>query len=127
MLFRSVAYADFSSSSVLVKPALATGNIDIYPNAMAREVLTDSEGKATGVSYINKEDLLEYQVTGKVIVLAASACESSRLLLNSKSARHPKRSKGPLPSPTPSPASSRSAPAVPGAAATGSAGSGRRR
>ncbi len=82
-------YGDFSSSSVLVKPAIATGNIDVITNAMAREVLTDKEGLATGVSYINKEDLQEYQVQGKVVILAASACETSRLMLNSKSQRHP--------------------------------------
>ena len=81
-------YADFSSSSVLVKPAIATGNVDVIPNAMAREVLTNREGLATGVSYINKDDMLEYQVTGRTVILAASACESSRLLLNSKSQRH---------------------------------------
>lgn len=83
------AYADFSSSSVLVKPALATGNLDVVPNAMAREVMTDGSGKATGVSYVNKDDLQEYVVKAKIVVLAASACESSRLLLNSKSAAHP--------------------------------------
>lgn len=82
-------YGDFSSSSVLVKPAIATGNVDVIPNAMAREVMTDKEGKATGVAYINKIDNLEYQVTGKVVILAASACETSRIMLNSKSERHP--------------------------------------
>lgn len=81
-------HADFSSSSVLVNPAVATGNVDVFPNAMAREVLTNDEGKATGISYVNKEDMQEYLVQGKVVVLAASACESARLLLNSKSARH---------------------------------------
>ena len=82
-------YADFSSSSVLVKPAIATGKVDLYDNAMAREVLTNNEGLATGVSYIDKTDMQEYQVKGKTVVLAASACESARLLLNSKSSRHP--------------------------------------
>ena len=82
-------YADFSSSSVLVKPALATGNVDLFTNAMAREVMTDKNGLATGVSYVDKETLSEYQVRGKTVVLAASACESSRLLLNSKSDQHP--------------------------------------
>ncbi len=82
-------YGDFSSSSVLVKPAVKTGNVDMITGAMAREVLTNSEGLATGISYVNKHDLLEYEVKGRVVVLAASACESSRLLLNSKSARHP--------------------------------------
>jgi choline dehydrogenase-like flavoprotein len=82
-------YADFSSSSVLVKPAIETGNVDIVANAMVREVLTNDKGLATGVSYVNKDDMQEYVVNSKVVVLAASACESSRLLLNSKSSRNP--------------------------------------
>ena len=84
-----MAKADFSSTNVLVYPAMKTNNVDVVPNAMVREVLTNKEGLATGVSYINKEDLMEYQVSGKVVILAASACESARLLLNSKSQRHP--------------------------------------
>ena len=82
-------HADFSSSTCLVKPARKTGNADVYVNAMAREVLTDKEGKATGVSYVDKTDMQEYQLNAKVVVLAASACESARLLLNSKSSAHP--------------------------------------
>ncbi len=82
-------YADFSSSSVLVKPAIATGKVDLFDNAMVREVLTNAEGLSTGVSYIHKTDMQEYQVKGKTVVLAASACESARLLLNSKSVQHP--------------------------------------
>ncbi|MFX8965021.1 GMC family oxidoreductase N-terminal domain-containing protein, partial [Acinetobacter baumannii] len=75
--------------SVLVKPALETGNIDLITNAMAREILTNKEGMATGVSFIKKDEMQEYQVTGKTVILAASACESARLMLNSKSVRHP--------------------------------------
>ena len=82
-------YADFSSSSALIIPALRTGNVDLVTNSMVREVLTNREGLATGVSYVNKEDMQEYQVTGRTVVLAASACESARLMLNSKSPRHP--------------------------------------
>ena len=82
-------YSNFSSPPVLVTPAMKTGNCDLILNAMAREVLTDKEGKATGVSYVSKDDLQEYQVKAKIVVLAASACESARLLLNSKSSRHP--------------------------------------
>jgi choline dehydrogenase-like flavoprotein len=78
-------YGDFSSSSVLVKPAIATGNVDVIPNAMAREVVINSQGKATGVSFVNKDDKQEYTVSAKVVMLAASSCESARLLLNSKS------------------------------------------
>lgn len=82
-------YGDFSSSSVLIKPAIATGNVDLVTFAMAREVLTDDSGLATGVSYVSTQDMQEYQVEGKVVILAASACESARLMLNSKSAQHP--------------------------------------
>lgn len=82
-------HADFSSSTCLVKPARKSGNADVYVNAMAREVLTNREGLATGVSYVDKTDMQEYQVNAKVVVLAASACESARLLLNSKSSAHP--------------------------------------
>ncbi|MBC7826550.1 MAG: GMC family oxidoreductase [Chitinophagaceae bacterium] len=82
-------YADFSSSSCLVIPALKTGNLELISNAMVREVITDKAGLATGVSYVSKEDLQEYQVNGKVVVLAASSCESSRIMLNSRSQIYP--------------------------------------
>ncbi len=79
-------YADFSASSVLVIPAMkGKGQVDLFTNSMARSVVTDSSGKATAVSYIAKEDRREYQLKGKVIVLAASACETSRILMNSES------------------------------------------
>jgi len=84
------AYADFSSSSVLVIPALKTGNVDLINNAMVREVLTDPQtGLATGVSYVDTQTLTEQTVNAKIVILAASACETARLLLNSKSPRHP--------------------------------------
>jgi len=82
-------YGDFSSSSALVIPAIKTGNLKVIPNAMVREVLTDKNGQATGVSYISKDDMQEYQVSAKIVVLGASAGETARLLLNSKSAAHP--------------------------------------
>ena len=84
------AYADFSAGSCLIFPAQKNGGqIDLYNNAMVREVLTNSEGKATGISYIDKADRKEYTLRAKVVVLAASACSSARILLNSKSPQHP--------------------------------------
>ena len=83
-------YADFSAGSCLIFPAQKSGGqIDLYVNSMVREVLTNDEGKATGVSFVNKEDRKEYNLNAKVVVLAASACSSARILLNSKSAQHP--------------------------------------
>lgn len=81
--------SNFSSSNVLIPPALATKKLTVVPYAMAREVLTDDQGLATGVSYVHTQELTEHQVRAKIVVLAASACESARLMLNSKSARHP--------------------------------------
>lgn len=81
-------HSNFSSPSVLLPPALETGNLEIKTGAMVREV-TYEDGRATGVSYVNKEDKQEYKVKAKVVVLAASACESARLLLNSKSEDFP--------------------------------------
>ncbi|MEZ5042660.1 MAG: GMC family oxidoreductase [Saprospiraceae bacterium] len=84
------AYADFSAGSCLIFPAQKNGGqIDLFTNCMVRTVTTDKEGKATGVSYINKEDRKEYQLKGKVVVLGASACSTARILLNSKSPQHP--------------------------------------
>src|SRR5207244_10875197 len=82
-------HANFSSPSVLIPPAMATGKLRIITNAMAREVLTDESGLATGVSYVNRSDRRDYAVRARIVVLAASACESARLLLNSKSGRFP--------------------------------------
>jgi choline dehydrogenase-like flavoprotein len=84
-----MVYGDFSSSSVLVKPALMSGQVDLVTQAMVREVLTDKNGLATGVSYVDKTNLEEYEVRGKIVILAASACESARIMLNSKSSVHP--------------------------------------
>src|SRR5919109_2412613 len=81
-------HANFSSPSVLLPPALRTGRLKIITNAMAREVVTNDDGLATGISYVNTQDKREYQVRARIIVLAASACESARLLLNSRSPRH---------------------------------------
>jgi choline dehydrogenase-like flavoprotein len=82
-------HANFSSPSVLLPPALRTGRLRIVTNAMAREVTTNESGLATGVSYVNTQDKREYQIRARIVVLAASACESARLLLNSKSSRFP--------------------------------------
>ena len=50
---------------------------------MVREVLTGANGLATGVSYMDKQDLQEFQVNTEIVILRASTGESA-LLLNSK-------------------------------------------
>jgi choline dehydrogenase-like flavoprotein len=81
--------ANFQSTTVLIPPALATGNCDIVADAMVREVTLDKAGKANGVSYIDKRTRTDRHVSARVVVLAASACETARILLNSKSGSFP--------------------------------------
>jgi choline dehydrogenase-like flavoprotein len=81
--------ANYQSTTVHLPPALDTGNLDILPNAMAREVTVNERGLADGVIFIDKTTGLECRVRGRAVVLAASACETVRLLLNSQSPRFP--------------------------------------
>lgn len=83
------AYADFSAGTCLVKPAMAKGKVDLYTNSMVRKVTTNDQGEATGVSFVSKVDMKEYKLKSRVVVLGASACESARIMLNSKSKTHP--------------------------------------
>ena len=83
------ANANFSSPGVLIRPALETGKLTLLTNAMAREVTTRADGLAKGVAYIDKTTGEDREVEARVVVLAASACESARLLLNSRSSQHP--------------------------------------
>jgi choline dehydrogenase-like flavoprotein len=81
--------ANFSSPEVLIRPALATGRLRLVTNAMAREVTVGPDGLASGVSYIDKQTGEDRHVRARIVVLAASACESARLLLNSQSSQFP--------------------------------------
>ena len=76
--------ANYQSTTVHLPPALETGNLDIMPNAHAREVTLGRDGKAGGVVFIDKTTGKEARVNGRVIILAAGACESVRILLNSR-------------------------------------------
>ncbi|MGH9373944.1 MAG: GMC oxidoreductase [Vicinamibacterales bacterium] len=82
-------HSNFSSPSVLIPPALATGRLKIVTNAMAREVTVDESGLANGVTYVDKGTSRDNHVRARIVVLAASACESARILLNSKSSKFP--------------------------------------
>jgi choline dehydrogenase-like flavoprotein len=81
--------ANFQSPTVLLPPAVATGNLDIITDAMVREVTVNAQGRATGVHYIDKTTRVEEHVSARVVIVAASALESARILLNSKSGLFP--------------------------------------
>ncbi|MDP2716631.1 GMC oxidoreductase [Rheinheimera sp.] len=81
--------ANFQSTTVLIPPALATGNLTIITDAMVREVTLNSAGKADGVIYIDKNSRQEVKVKGRAVVVAASAAETARIFLNSRSPLFP--------------------------------------
>jgi len=68
---------------------MATGRLKLITDAMVREIVVDDEGKARAASYIDKATRTEQQIRARAFVVAASACESARLLLNSKSRLFP--------------------------------------
>src|SRR6202050_5184452 len=86
---RCKSASNFSSSQVLIPPALATGRLTLVTNAMAREIVVGKDGKAEAVSYIDRTTKEEKHVRARSFVVAASTCESARLLLNSRSTLFP--------------------------------------
>ncbi len=74
--------------NTVIPKALASGNCDLRTESVVKEILTDSRGRVTGVAYFDANNRLHEQPADLVIV-AASAIESARLLLNSKSAMFP--------------------------------------
>ncbi len=82
-------FSNFSSPGVLFPPAKDTGRLTMIFNAMAREVTLDENGLADGVAYIDKASNRDAHVKARIVVLAASATESARILLNSKSGKFP--------------------------------------
>lgn len=81
--------ANFQAVTVLLPPALKTGNVRVTTDAMVAEVLLDKAGWANGVRYVDKKTGEWKEARAKTVVLAASTCETARILLNSKSSAFP--------------------------------------
>ncbi len=79
--------AMYQATTVHLPPALATGKLDILVNAMVHEVTLNERGLASGVTYIDKTTGRPGRATARAVALAASACETVRILLNSRSPR----------------------------------------
>jgi choline dehydrogenase-like flavoprotein len=76
------------SQNTVIPVALATGNCELRTECMAREILTDDQGRARGVAYFDADGRLQEQPSD-IVVVSACAIESARLLLNSKSRLFP--------------------------------------
>jgi choline dehydrogenase-like flavoprotein len=83
--------AMFNSLVSTLPAAAATGRLTLRPNSIVRHLIIDSNtGKAKGVAFVDRVTYQEQEAFGRVIVVAASTLESTRIMLNSKSRQHPK-------------------------------------
>jgi len=76
-----------STMVTTIPAAVKTGNLTIYELSQATRILTDNNGKVTGVQYIR--DGKEYFQPAKVVLLGSYTYENVRLLLLSKSKAFP--------------------------------------
>lgn len=79
----------FNSPSVTLPAAARTGRLTLISDAVVSHVLMSREGKADGVYYVERTTHAHREAHAKIVVLAASALESTRILLNSRSSRFP--------------------------------------
>jgi choline dehydrogenase-like flavoprotein len=83
-------HAAFDSPTGLIRPAMDTGKLTMRPNSTVYEVSVDmNTGKADGVNFLDSESRQSYKAKAKVVLLAASTLESTRLMLLSKSDKYP--------------------------------------
>jgi choline dehydrogenase-like flavoprotein len=83
-------YSYFNAIHVTLPAARATGRCTIRPNSVVHSVIYDERiGRVTGVRAIDAETMQELEFRGRVIFLCASALESARILLNSRSRSFP--------------------------------------
>ncbi len=81
--------AIFSTPGSMLPKAKKTGNLTLRQNALAREIPIDDEGRAKGVSFIDRETRQEQEIRARVVVICCATIETARLLLNSRSRRYP--------------------------------------
>ena len=81
----------FNSPSVTLPAAARTGRLSLVSDAVVSHVVMNEQGKAEGVYYVDRMTHAHREARAKIVVLAASALESTRILLNSRSSRFPQR------------------------------------
>ena len=85
-----ITHSYFSSNGSTLPAAERTGRLTVRPWSVVAEVVHDPRtGRAKGVRVIDARTMAETVYEARVIYLCASAFESTRILLNSRSAAHP--------------------------------------
>jgi gluconate 2-dehydrogenase alpha chain len=71
-----------------VPEALATGNLDLRTHCRVVRILTDGDGRARGVEYVDANGIVRVQ-EARTVILCGYTFENVRLMLLSGDARHP--------------------------------------
>jgi choline dehydrogenase-like flavoprotein len=79
----------YSSPASTLPAAEATGRLTLIPNAVVSHIEVNDAGRCRSVAYIDRLTRAPREAFGKIVVLCASALESTRIMLNSRSDRHP--------------------------------------
>jgi glucoside 3-dehydrogenase (cytochrome c) catalytic subunit len=79
----------FNSPSVTLPAAARTGKFTIVSDAIVSHLFMGPTGRADGVHYIDRITKEHREAHARVVVVAAAALESTRILLNSKSPSYP--------------------------------------
>jgi choline dehydrogenase-like flavoprotein len=83
-----ITHSYFSSNGSTLPAAAATGRLTLRPNSVVAQVMYDERtDRATGVRAVDAHTLQTLEFRSRVIFMCASALESARILLNSKTAR----------------------------------------
>jgi choline dehydrogenase-like flavoprotein len=77
-----------SSRAALLSRALLTGRCEIRPHSKVHRLLSDKRGKVAGAEYFDEHERKQ-QVDARIFVVACQAIETARLLLYSRSEKHP--------------------------------------
>ena len=81
--------AKCGTQNTVIPVAIESGNCELRINSVVNEILVNEQGKITGVSYFDENNRKHTQ-TADIVIVSASATETARLLLNSKSKFFPK-------------------------------------
>nr|MBA2354433.1 GMC family oxidoreductase [Acidobacteriota bacterium] len=85
-----VTHSYFNAAFTTVADAVRSGRTTLVTGAMVAQVRVDPQTrKATGVTYVDRTTRAVREVRARVVILAAQALESTRILLNSRSRQDP--------------------------------------
>ena len=76
------------TQNTVIPVAIQSGNCDVRTHCKVTEIIVDESGKARGVNFFDENDN-GVSVNADLVVIAGSAIETARLLLNSKSKLFP--------------------------------------